>query len=757
MGYQKQPLNFRGTRQLSRTTNSCQELGSRVTTWNDNATFRFRYLEWRAAFPSSACELVAQHRSRRNAWQSWLPNRKRTEGGGGGGVFVPHRKAFSRSGCRERPRLLSLRVLWRAQSCELRGSVLRGKLWRDELGWWLPLFFSSCQKPEDVCSDASVSKTKSKTRVLIKQERRKQKEYFERNKLKSKMKLLGVFSPVKNPTVSLDLLNLYMVNQISSKKETPESMKRPTHVNMNRDLKIPLRKHDLELPMTPHCVPSKLCIDDMENNVPYQRLCSKEETGPVQSSQDMNSHRMFHKAENYSYPPPSFPAELPSNRHILNQNSTSRIAPSPWKSAYEANHSEQFNNGKFSDSVFSQFNKHQNVFSSSQKTEEFGASYERIHSLETGDFLTKRSVAMGEDPRSLYERRQPDFAMEKTSVQHVWGNQGKEFSNCLEDVIHSTQRHLPDNPNSFVSHSMIDLLSRDQPGRRAAFYKCGYGSMSDPHVASADESDSTGGFIKGNFTVPQAAFHYLPFNTNYIETCQSNKPYRKEYKNNEINEFRRTSEKGCYPTSSARKGWCCTFSFSLYKYLESSQSSQSASYSPRPTDSTFSSSSDLISEDEDQIQKQIEDSNKKATETTHNCLEKMEDQLGDITVKDSAKTHIQNDNFHQSSEKNSADTFPESQCSSEHTSQKKLNGSCALQAGRCDSGVQTEREPVVAATADVAIQCTIIISQCSCKGGPSGHLKEASSIQEAGSYREDMTADTTGGQETQTTHCKISD
>lgn len=35
------------------------------------------------------------------------------------------------------------------------------------------------------------------------------------------MKSLGVFPPVKNPTASLDLLNLYMVNQISSKKKTP--------------------------------------------------------------------------------------------------------------------------------------------------------------------------------------------------------------------------------------------------------------------------------------------------------------------------------------------------------------------------------------------------------------------------------------------------------------------------------------------------------------------------------------------------------
>lgn len=37
------------------------------------------------------------------------------------------------------------------------------------------------------------------------------------------------------------------------------------HVNMNKDIKMPLRKHDIELPMSANCVPSKLCIDDIEN------------------------------------------------------------------------------------------------------------------------------------------------------------------------------------------------------------------------------------------------------------------------------------------------------------------------------------------------------------------------------------------------------------------------------------------------------------------------------------------------------------
>ncbi|ERE84816.1 uncharacterized protein C12orf40 homolog [Cricetulus griseus] len=639
------------------------------------------------------------------------------------------------------------------------------------------------------------------TRVLIKQERRKQKEYFEKNKLKSKMKLLEVFSPVKNPTVSLDLLNLYMVNQISSKK-TPETTKRPTHVNMNRDLKIPLRKHDLELPMSPHCVPSKLCIDDMEKNVPYQRFCSKEETGPVQSSQDMNSYRMFNKTENCSYIPPSFPAELPSNRYIPNQNSTPGIELNPRKFTSEKNQNEQFSNGTFSDSLFSKLNNHQDIFSSPQKTAEFGASYERVASPETGNFLTKRPVILGEDYGSPCERRQPDFAMEKTSVQQIWGSNGKAFSDFLEDVIQPTQRNLSSNHDSdvFVSHNMINLLSRDQPGRMATFHKCGYGSVSDTCVFPYDESHSTGGFIKGNFPGPQAAFHNHPLNTSYLGTCQPKKPPYQEYSNREVREFRRSFETDCHPTSRGRKGktesddqeealqrntWeypvysmgdiplkelhhkqSCDFdrneipmegrgmcplkgrSMSTEKiYLESSQSSQSASYSPRPTESTFSSSSDLISEDEDQMQQQTEESIKKATETTDTfCLERVEEHLGDIMVKDNVKIHKQKDNFPQSSVKNT-DTFPVSQYNSGHISQNKTSNDCVLQAGRCDLGVQTENELLMGTTADVAIQCTII-SQCSCKRSPDVPVTEVPSLHKAASCSDAITAHTTGGQET---------
>ncbi|ELK27161.1 hypothetical protein MDA_GLEAN10015767 [Myotis davidii] len=159
------------------------------------------------------------------------------------------------------------------------------------------------------------------------------------------MKLLGVLSPVKNSTVSLDLLNLYVVNQISCQKKTPETMRKPIHVNMNRDIKMPLKKHDLELPMSPPCVPSKLCIDDLESSMHHQRLGSKEELGPVQLSQGMDSYRIFepqfNRVENCSFTPSSFSAELSSNRNVTEQNFIPRIAPSPQKVACEKKQNEQ--------------------------------------------------------------------------------------------------------------------------------------------------------------------------------------------------------------------------------------------------------------------------------------------------------------------------------------------------------------------------------------------------------------------------------
>ncbi|XP_007503957.1 uncharacterized protein C12orf40 homolog [Monodelphis domestica] len=103
-----------------------------------------------------------------------------------------------------------------------------------------------------------------RTRIMFQQEKRKQKEYFEKKKLNSK-KFLGVLSPSRNSSVSLDLLNLYMVNQISMKQRKPATVRKPTFVNINRNTKIPIRRHNSEFSVAFHYKASNVCLDDTEN------------------------------------------------------------------------------------------------------------------------------------------------------------------------------------------------------------------------------------------------------------------------------------------------------------------------------------------------------------------------------------------------------------------------------------------------------------------------------------------------------------
>ncbi|XP_010726949.1 uncharacterized protein C12orf40 homolog [Meleagris gallopavo] len=114
----------------------------------------------------------------------------------------------------------------------------------------------------------------SRSRVILKQERRKQKEFFEKKKLKSKMKLLGVSSP-KSSAVSLDLLNLYVVNQISTKKDSTGNLKKPVHVDITENVKAPFRRSNLELPKSPLRNQFTAHLDDIKNRLQEQVLDSR--------------------------------------------------------------------------------------------------------------------------------------------------------------------------------------------------------------------------------------------------------------------------------------------------------------------------------------------------------------------------------------------------------------------------------------------------------------------------------------------------
>ncbi|XP_041442394.1 uncharacterized protein LOC108711174 isoform X3 [Xenopus laevis] len=100
----------------------------------------------------------------------------------------------------------------------------------------------------------------SRSRILFKQERKRQKEFFEKQKLMSKINRSGSVCQ-ENSSISLDLLNLYFVNQISRKMESANKKM------LNIDIKsaaFPLPQNNTELPMTPTAVKSTICLEDHE-------------------------------------------------------------------------------------------------------------------------------------------------------------------------------------------------------------------------------------------------------------------------------------------------------------------------------------------------------------------------------------------------------------------------------------------------------------------------------------------------------------
>ncbi|XP_055436709.1 regulator of DNA class I crossover intermediates 1 isoform X3 [Bubalus kerabau] len=525
----------------------------------------------------------------------------------------------------------------------------------------------------------------SRTRVLIKQERRKQKEYFEKKRLKSKMKLLGVLSPVKNSTVSLDLLNLYMVNQISCQKKISETVRKPMHVNMNKDIKMPLRKHDIELPMSPNCVPSKLCIDDTENNVYYRRLDTKEELDPV-----------------------------------------------------------QLNNVNYSHSLVSKLNENQDTFNPSYETSQSGPLFKRLNSPGNRNFLTRTpTVVVGEDCGSMDERRQSHFITENNSLQHIWKENRKKFSN--EDMNQQTSSLLSDNCDSFISENMINLLNIDQQKIKETFDKYGYDNTRDTYaVIDSDKNHFTDSHIKSIFTDLELGFSNSTFKiSSHSEKCQPNKICQKEYKNNERNNFSTSFEKDFYSASSNKKG---KFENDYQEkiYQEKIQKYPVNHIDNIPLEELHSEQSwdfgvGELSEDEDQT----EDSNRrsiKTKETANNFyLENMEKFPCDKVINNNAKFHKQNENFNQFSVNNNIHQFPESQCNSAHILQSKTSNNCILQVAKCDAWVQTESELIMEEKLDAAIQCDII-SKCKCRN-------DVSSFCNVERYNENVKADTTGGQE----------
>ncbi|XP_058165184.1 regulator of DNA class I crossover intermediates 1 isoform X2 [Dasypus novemcinctus] len=508
----------------------------------------------------------------------------------------------------------------------------------------------------------------------------------------------------------------------------------------------------------------------------------------------MDSYSMFEpefsRAEN-SFSSPSFPAELSSDRHIPKQNFTPQIAPSPWKAAHENKQNEQLINVSYSDSLVSKLNEDQDALSPSYKSTQFGTFFERLNSPGNKNFLTERpGKIMGEDFGSMDERRESGFTTENQLVQHNWGENKEVILNCHEDANQLIPSPFSEKCDSFISQNMINLLNLDQQRFKKTLDKCGYDSMGDIHSGSSfDKNHSTDRCIRNIFSVSELTFsNSTPNVTSYPEKCQPNNCLKK-YNNNERNQCSVSFEKHGCPASSEKKGKFENFyhkkiplkKFQKYpvnhidnnnsleellskqsrdfgvgeilveeggecslKELDASQSSQSISYSPRQTESCFSSSSEMPSEDENEELQQTEDTNRRlfiqTKETTNNFyLNSMLKISGNMIVKNNAEICTQNENSNQFPRKNNTDEFSQSLCNSTHILQNKTNNNCIPQIVRCDVWVQTESEPVMEEKLDAAIQCDII-SKCICRC-------DMSSLCNVESCSENIKADTTGGQE----------
>ncbi|KAF6730889.1 uncharacterized protein FQA47_000036 [Oryzias melastigma] len=111
----------------------------------------------------------------------------------------------------------------------------------------------------------------------MKNDAKKQREFFEKKKMEQKLKRLGVKLPNSsigsNTSGSTDLMTLLIVNQIAAQKANPDPPKVTVFGSSKKSLKH-RRNEAIVLPMSPGS-PSKLCLTDSQPQYSFQGILTR--------------------------------------------------------------------------------------------------------------------------------------------------------------------------------------------------------------------------------------------------------------------------------------------------------------------------------------------------------------------------------------------------------------------------------------------------------------------------------------------------